>query len=115
MSEPFTEVVALFNLDQRDVGSLGESLEKMQRSAMERLVLTSTSFLYLGSLQSSARMQRIACLRSRHLQTSLRPFTRPIQKKGVFSINDAINPRVDWVHLLTGTCTGAYRRLLEIF
>ena len=42
--------------------------------------LTVTSFLYLGSSQSWARTQRIACLRSRALQTSLRPFTRPIKR-----------------------------------
>lgn len=40
--------------------------------------LTVMSFLYLGSLQFSASTQRIASLRSRDLQTSLRPLTRPI-------------------------------------
>ena len=47
---------------------------------MRNWKLTVTSFLYLGSSQSWARTQRIACLRSRALQTSLRPFTRPIKR-----------------------------------
>lgn len=42
--------------------------------ALARAVI---SFLYLGSSQFSANMQRTASLRSRALQTSLRPLTRP--------------------------------------
>ena len=36
-----------------------------------------TSFLYIGSSQFSARMQRRACLLSRALAASLRPLARP--------------------------------------
>ena len=36
-----------------------------------------TSFLYIGSSQFSARMQRRACLLSRALAASLSPLARP--------------------------------------
>ena len=75
MSEPCADVISMLDLDQRDVTTLGKGLYLQILEWDE--ILTVTSFLYLGSSQSSARTQRMACLRSRHLQTSLRPLTRP--------------------------------------
>ena len=61
----------------------------------------------------------MACLRSRALQTSFRPFTRPIKERGVqhvFSVSgDAINPRADRAQILMDIRAGAYRRLLGTF
>ena len=59
-----------------------KQIEKIIRACRERArLLTVTVFLYFGSSQFSARMQRRASLRSRALQTSLRPLTSPIIKE----------------------------------
>lgn len=60
---------------------------KIRARCRRACLLTVTVLRYLGSSQFSARMQRRASLRSKLLQTSLRPLTSPIRKETfVFSI-----------------------------
>lgn len=106
VAEPLSEFVSGFHSDQRDLVGLSQSLNALKTYQQ----LTVTSFEYLGSAQFSASTQQTACLRSRALQTSLRPLTRPTLNKPV-GIKHAINPRADRVQRVKARfCTGAYHR-----
>ena len=76
LAEPLTELRSLFDFEEGDVVGFAQGLHIMFR--IMGVMLTVISFLYLASSQSSARTHRRASLRSRALQTSFNPFTRPM-------------------------------------
>lgn len=106
VAEPLSEFVSGLHSDQRDLVGFSKSLNALKTCKQ----LTVTSFEYLGSAQFSASTQQTACFRSRALQTSLRPLTRPTLNKPV-GIKHAINPRADRVQRVKARfCTIAYHR-----
>ena len=79
------------------------------RGMLEDFVMALTNFLYFASSQSEASTAIRACLRSRALRTSLRPFTSPIRMEYQL-FNNAISPRADHGACLTQEAsTGTYR------